>query len=1331
MNNTAKYSLIKYKSNMIYTASFTKRNFNSIFSAIHSDILMKCNRFFLTAILTCFSALYAFADDQFTIDRQLEWYDAPQKIFLDNPDVYKEMWSFKGAAMQADGNSFLPVFTENFYINGPGDVTITILDAEYEPLAVSRQLMSQLSVSEQIIPSYTIGMERKKSTLDIHFVPIRKNTFNGNFEKLVSFKLQVTVRSNSGTFRESSESDHDYSAQSFLRDGNWYKIGISNEGVYKIDQPFLESIGINTAAINTATFGVFGHAGGMLPEANAKDNYDDINELAIYRVGLEDGSFDAGDYVLFYGRAADQWTYDPVSGEYKFNRHIYSNQNYYFITTNRGTNKTIAYQANSAETPDYTSTAYDYTYAWDNDVVNLIASGRRWFDTPFDNFSNAKTYSASIPNILTSESGNLRYYLAAKSSAGSSTFSISGSGYSNTVSIALTPESTENNYANIYSTYTPFTPTSASALNFNVTFSGPSGSKGWVDYIEATVRCALQYNSAQLLFKDKQGIGAGNITRYLITAPDDLLLWDVTDPLNVKTQAYLYTSGQIDFTLPSDSLKRFALLQSSNAFPSSQITFVGVTANQNIHNIANAPDLVIITHPDFLSQARQLAAFHKNENGYDTLVVTTTQVYNEFSSGTPDLTAIRNMMRMFYDRAGSNAELLPQYLLLFGDASFDYKNITFAEEDNTNRVPTYESYESIHQVYTFPTDDYTGCLDDTEGKDMSEDVNKLDIGIGRLPVATVTEAQQVVDKIMGYNTPQTFGSWRNTLCFVADDEDNNTHIDDADDVARWVSDNHPLYNINKIYLDAYQQIPGAGGQRYPEANQDLNNQIFQGTLIMNWTGHGNEQNWAQERVLGVDDINSWTNADKLPLFITATCSFSRFDNPDKTSAGELILLSPQGGGIGLVTTVRIVYAYANYILTSNFFYNIFQETDGEFPTLGEALVAGKNAAGGGSLQAVNNRKFLLLGDPALRLNYPKYKVVATEVNNTPIAGAADTLKALEKVVIKGEIQNAAGEKLTDYNGVVYPNVFDKPLNVTTLVNDPGKSNPYTFSIQKNSLYKGKASVTNGEFEFTFIVPKDISYLFGNGKLSFYAENSFDDAAGYELNVIIGGTADSITLDNTGPEVSVYMNDEKFVFGGLTDENPVLYIKLEDENGINTVGNGIGHDIIALLNDENQGYTLNDYYEAELDSYQKGIVNYPLRNLPAGRHSIKVTAWDVYNNSGEGYTEFVVAENARLALDHVLNYPNPFTTHTAFWFEHNRPGDVLEVKVEIFSVSGKIVKTIFTQVNTESYRVDNIEWDGLDNFGDPIGNGVYVYKLSVKAASDNSKATEFQKLVILR
>lgn len=1291
---------------------------------------MKLSRIFQTAILTCFGALSVYAQNQFTIDVQLDWYDEPLKVYATDPEHYREMWSFKGAVMHEADNKLLPMFAHHFDIGNYGDIAIEILDPVFAPLSASRAFFS-LPVQEQIVPQYTLTTIRKKPSLDVFFIPIRKQGFTAGYEKLVSCKLRVTIQPAASVLREQGGSEHTYAGASFLQDGTWYKIGISKEGVYKIDRAYLESIGINTSTLNTATLGIFGHAGGMLPEANASANYDDLVELALYRIGLDDGVFDDGDYILFYGMPPDSWKYNALTGEYAFTKHVYSNLNYYFITTNRGTFKSIGTQANSTAVANKNSNSYDYNQVWDNDVVNLINSGRQWFDAPLDNFSNTRNYTATIANIKTSETAYIRYFLAAKSSAGFSNFTLSGSGYSNVVSIPPTPESTENSYANIYTTYTPFVPASASSLNFDILFSGPGGSKGWLDYIEVTVRCALQYNNSQLLFKDRDIVGAGNIAHYTAISPNGVLLWDVTDPLNIKSQEYTYADGAVNFTLPADTLKKFVLLQLTDVFPSSQIDFKGAVANQNIHNSANAPDYIVVTHPDYIDQARQIAAFHKDADGYDTLVVTIGQVYNEFSSGTPDLTAIRNMMRMFYDRAGSDSSLLPRYLLLFGDASYDFKNLKIPEADNTNRIPTFQSYESVHQIYTYPTDDYVGFLDAAEGGDLSSDINKLDIGIGRFSVNSVSEAQDVVDKILNYKSPASFGSWRNTLCFVADDEDGNTHIDDADDIANWIAENHPLYNINKIYLDAYKQIPGAGGQRYPEANSDLNNQMFLGTFIINWSGHGNEQNWAQERVLGVDDINSWTNMDKLPLFVTATCSFARFDNPEKTSAGEMILLSNRGGGIGLLTTVRIVYAYANYVLSSNFFYSVLQGDADGMPALGDALMDGKNNTGSGSTQAINNRKFLLLGDPGLILNYPKYNVVTKEVNNIPVADAADTLKALEKVTIKGEIQNTSGAVITGFNGIVYPTVYDKPLNVNTLVNDPGKSSLFTFSLQKNAIYKGKASVVNGAFEFTFIVPKDISYLFGNGKLSYYADNGYEDAAGFEKNIIIGGTADSAGTDNTGPKVSVYMNDEKFVFGGLTDENPVLYIKLEDENGINTAGNGIGHDIIALLNDETQGVSLNDYYESELDSYQKGEVNYPLRSLEPGRHSIAVTAWDVYNNSGEGYTEFVVAENSKLALDHVLNYPNPFTTYTEFWFEHNRPGDLLDVRVEIFTVSGKLIQTIAQQISTESYRVEGIAWDGLDAFGDPIGRGVYVYKLSVKAASDNSKAVEFQKLVILR
>lgn len=1282
------------------------------------------------AILTTFTTTLVYGNEQFTINRSLQWNDTSYAYYADDNIMHEALY-FTGAAFDFKNNE-LPVWGEIIQVNTKGRAEIEILEPVYELIArqdlvkTGKKFASRNDMLKPE-PLASFSSARGVQYMNVSFIPIRKNPTTGKYEKLVRFSLKINIipEAVSG-FR--SDDTHNYAANSVLANGSWYKIGVKTTGVYKIDKAFLQSLGINTSTMNANFLGIFGNGGGMLPEPNSAANYDDLPENAIYRSGLDDGSFDDGDYILFYAKGPEAWTYNATAGAYQHSKHLYSDESYYFITPDKGTGKSILSQANDAEAESYTTSTYDYVFAFDNDKVNLVNSGRNWYDAQFDPYNNSREYSRFIPNADLSQVFFVRANLAAKSNTVNPTMQVSGSNVFLTETFGITPVSTEGNYADTVTLEGNF-PLSSGTVNLTASFIGSGTDLGWVNYIEVAARAKLTYSNAQLLFRDIKGVAPGQYTKYMIDGPEDLIIWDVSDVNNIRKQAFGYTVSDGDsFTVPSDSLKEFAAFYPADAFTSDQITNAGIVYNQNLHG-AETPDYIIIAHPGFLSEARRLAAWHHDVHEYDTMVVNIFQVYNEFSSGAQDITAIRNFMRMFYDRAAGIESEMPKYLLLFGDASYDYKNIISSAEDNTNFVPTYESFESDKQTETFPTDDYFVCLDSDEGYDMSLASHLLDVAVGRFPVKTTDEAADVVNKIMHYKSAETFGNWRNVMCFIADDEDNDTHIINANDIANYIDTSYPVYNLNKIYIDAYQQIPGAGGERYPDVNTALNNQIFTGALIMNWAGHGNEQNWAQERILSVDDINNWTNYDKLPLFITATCSFSRFDNPDKTSAGELILLNPQGGGVGLVSTVRIVYSNANYELNLALNSNLFVPLpDGKMPALGEALRRGKNSMEGTS--AVNSRKFFLFGDPGLQLNYPMYNVKTTKINNEDIS-VADTLKALSKVTIEGIVTDMSGIQLTDFEGTVYPTVYDKPINITTLVNDPG-SYAYTFKLQKNAIYKGKASVHDGAFSYTFVVPKDISYDFGNGKLSYYADNGTEDAAGYEMNVMVGGSADSINPDNEGPEISVFMNDETFVFGGLTDEDPVLYIKLEDENGMNTVGNGIGHDIMSTLDENQQSETkLNDYYEAELDNYQAGTVSYPLRDIATGRHSIRVSAWDVYDNPGEGYTEFVVAESADLALDHVLNYPNPFTTSTSFWFEHNRPGDILDVKVEIFTVSGKLVKTILQQVVTDGYRVSDIAWDGLDNYGDQIGKGVYVYKLSVKAESDRSKASEFQKLVILR
>jgi hypothetical protein len=576
---------------------------------------------------------------------------------------------------------------------------------------------------------------------------------------------------------------------------------------------------------------------------------------------------------------------------------------------------------------------------------------------------------------------------------------------------------------------------------------------------------------------------------------------------------------------------------------------------------------------------------------------------------------------------------------------------------------------------------------------------------------------------------------------VADDQDNNTHIKDAETICNNVAAAHPVYNYDKIYLDAYQQVAVPGGQRYPDVNTAIANRVSAGCLIMNYIGHGGVGGWAHERILGTTDVQNYTNLDKLILYVTATCDFTQYDNPPIPSAGEFLLLNANGGAIGLVTTVRLVYSSANKEMNSAFMSAVLQpDANGIIPPLGEVYRRGKNAS---KADAANNRKFTLVGDPAVTLAYPTYTVVTTSINGEDVNLGSDTLKALQKVTVSGTVNNLDGTVMTGFNGTLYPTVFDKSVSYQTLAND-NDSQVKSFNLQKNVIYNGKASVKNGLFSFSFIVPKDISYQFGYGKLSYYAENGTIDAHGYKGDVVIGGINDSAAIDVDGPLVKVYMNDEKFVSGGITDANPTVLVRISDTSGVNTVGTGIGHDITGVLDDDTKNtFVMNNFYSSDLDSYSSGEVRYPLSSLSEGLHRIEVKAWDVYNNSAEGFTEFIVASSAEMALSHVFNYPNPFTTNTEFMFEHNMPAQMLDVLVQIYTVSGKLIKTIQQTIIPEStgssgekitgeggYRVNGIFWDGKDDYGDNIGKGVYVYKLTVKAGNGLSAET-FQKLVVLK
>ncbi len=1265
-----------------------------------------------------------------TGDITLEW-TAPIESRMGDQEVVRNL-HFDGASYDGTAKS-LPFYNAILPWNDSrNEAVISLKNVLTEPFTPANGTVDPANVPTDFTINYGIVYKKKVPMLGISVVPVRKNPNTGSYERLLSFGFDI--RSGKPSPLNASKKSGSWAASSVLASGDWYRLAVVTDGVYKLTYDDLKQLGMKPDSLDPALIRLFGNGGGMLPFLNSAPRHDDLEENAIRVVdnGIP-GRFDNGDYILFYGESPNQWYYDASALTYNHQVHVFSDSTYYFITADAvsGTPpKRITVRASSSQTPNYTSTSFDDHQFHEVDKLNFIKSGRQWYGEQFD-VTLSQTFDFNFPNIDVTQPVFLRSNVIAHSFSPSNFKVYQNGQFVFQQSVLAVGSSYTSDYAAENTSTATFSATGSNiAINLQYTPT-TSTSVGYLNYLDLVARRTLAMSGSQMHFRDSKSAATGNITSFNFSSGlQSVTIWDITDPTGVVEQG---VAGQ-NFVVETDEIREFVAF-SGSSYLSARMN--GRVENQNLHGMSQT-DYVIVVHPQFISEAERLAEFHRTENNLTVHVVTPQQVYNEFSSGARDMTAIRSFMKMFYDRATGPADM-PKYLLLFGDGSYNNKGVA---SNNTNFIPTYQSLNSISLVGSYVSDDFVGFLDDVEGDWDDAQPDLLDIGIGRFPVSTIAQARGVVDKIINYTVPGTItdlttcntgnttslGDWRNVLCFVADDEDGSLHLDQSNNLANYLATNYPVYNLDKIFIDAYQQVSTPGGQRYPDAYQALSERVERGSLIVNYTGHGGETGWAGERILDNAMVNSWTNSRKLPMFITATCEFSRYDDPGRTSSGEYVLLNGSGGGIALMTTTRLVYAAQNAVLNYAMITYLFSDVNGAPPRLGDIYMETKNnpsVMNGG----INPRNFSLLGDPAMMLAYPKYDVITTAVNGAPVIADNDTLNALEKVTISGEIRNN-GSKLTSFNGIIYPTVYDKAVDVSTLSNDV-TSPLRTFKLQKNILYKGKASVTNGNFSFTFIVPKDIAYQIGRGRLSYYALDGVNDAHGNYDSLLIGGSSSNPVADNEGPSIQLFLNDDKFIFGGTTDENPKILAFVTDSNGINTVGNGIGHDITAEIDGETDDtYVLNDYYESDLDSYQSGRVLYQLSDLPEGRHTLKLKVWDIHNNSSEAYTEFVVAESAQLALRHVLNYPNPFTTKTSFFFEHNKPCNTLNVQVQIFTVSGKLVKTLDRTVLCEGYRVDDISWDGRDDFGDVLGKGVYVYRLKVRAA-DGTSAEKYEKLVLLK
>jgi hypothetical protein len=1121
---------------------------------------------------------------------------------------------------------------------------------------------------------------------------------------------------------------------SALATGNWHKIAVRDRGFYRIDYAFLSDKLKMTGQVPSSSIRLLGNGGTMLPEKNPTVLPDALSEVSLSMQDGGDGSFGPGDYFIFYAPGTMAWDADSSNQSFRHRKNLYEDRSYYFLSTNGTNGQRVATQGTPPTPSGAAISTYNAYAVQEEDKYNLGKFGKRWVGDEF--VSGSKTYSFDLAGWQSPV--RFRTVVAARNNGASENFSVSTNGQIiGNVAVGFNAGSDDQPC----STATIEATASVSGGNTPVSvtfFPSGSASRGYLDYIELAGRRSLALYGGQVSFRDWSSVAPGKITQFALQAANgSTQVWDVTNPAQPVRMNGSLNGSVYSFSQSTERLREFAAFDGSNL---TTPDYVKAIPNQDLRGQGNQ-DYLIVTAQEFLSAANRLADWHRQKSNLRVLVATTEQVYNEFSSGGQDIGGIRDFTRYFYDRAGTDTSAMPKYLLLFGDASYDYKDRI---SGNTNYVPVFESFESDSPLLAYTADDYFGFLDANENAEGSGIYNVLDIGIGRLPAKSATEADQVVSKIMHYKSPATLGPWRLANTLVADNEDGaGEHLLNTEAMGSIIESRSSVFNDYKVYLDNTPIVSTPGGVRAPQANAQINNQIYKGTQFINYSGHGGTRELAHERILTADDYNRWQNFDKLPFMVTATCDFAQFDRPDFVSAGEQLILKPNGGTIAMLTTTQAVYASESRILNGDYLQSQFEYTAHGWRTFGEALRIGKNLAYVSKLQdfpsgpnwgfLLNFRKFSLLGDPALIPDFPARldAVVTDSVVDMQTGVRTDTLSALGAYSLNGSVTSPSGTGVdASYNGRVYVTVYDKPRVITTPVRE-SPSRTRTYSVQNNIVFKGRASVTNGRFSIPFVVPKDLNYAFGTGFVQYYVEDGTTDAAGEDTALVVGGASKNPVSDGAAPVVRAFIGDSLFRDGGLTGSNTVLFAILEDETGINVSGNSVGHDLTAILDgNEREPYIINDYYESAPNTYKRGFLRFPVSGLANGMHTFTVKAWDVANNSGTGSVRFEVADGQVTRVQNLINYPNPFRTETHFRFEHNHPDESLTADMYIYTTSGALARRLKQDFTPTGSHSSEIVWDGTDENGALLPSGVYPYRLMITTA----KGTEgfgYQKLVITR
>lgn len=1109
-------------------------------------------------------------------------------------------------------------------------------------------------------------------------------------------------------------SQQEYSQKSLLMSGRWHKICIHDEGFYKISYSELKKMGYN----DPMKVSVHGYGGWLLDEDFTKPYVDDLPAVKVLR---------GSDYLLFYAKGTRKWEYDYTGQTFKHTNNYYSNYGCYFIS-DLGVSGEMATEP-ILEGSFLRIDTFDDYLLHEEDLVSVNQSGRDLFGESILG-SSLEIPIKSIEGI-TDEDGIVEYRAISKVRNGRrNTINLIVNGEPMSCDVPSLTEYEEKHFLD-YIKAKPINPSfkwvgdKEEKMNVSVFCSDGSNRTSYLDWVKFQFkRKLIMYSDSCMFFRSISSLN--NRSKFVIeNVGDNSIVFDVTDSFMPKIMQTKKEKNALFFTIPSGkTLREFALLKTSRDI---RVEDVVEITNQNLHGSPSG-DLIIISPVNFKEEAKRLLDIHKKHDGLDGIVVTPEEIYNEFSSGTPDATAYRRFIKMLYDRGISGTGKTPRYLLLFGDGTYDNRFLTkewktYSKVSRENLLLTYQTKESLN-MYSYVTDDYFGLMDNNEGIDNSALVN---IGIGRLPVRTKEQAESVVDKIISYIEDDKPGFWKNSLCFLADDGSNGdgfstAHESNADKVASLIDANRPEYVCNKIYFDSYKKyttyLP------YPDVNKAIQKQLNEGVLVLGYVGHGGTDALSDERVITHNDILGY-KYEHLPLWITTTCDFCRFDDA-QTSAGEDVLLNQKSGGIALFTTARVSFIDINEKVNHNLINNLLVDKNYKSNRLGDMIRDMK-------CSTTDNRKlgFCLVGDPALRLSYPQYSINVTSINGKPVQDSVVQFKALEKITISGCVQDDLKDTQENFFGQLEVLVLDGQTNIETQGNNGEK---FSYNDYVNTIYKGNTVVSNGRFNFSFIVPKDISYSTTNkGKMSLYA---FDktvniDAQGYYDNFVVSGTSETPNIDDEAPEIrSIFFNDSTFVDGGKVNNTPYFYVRLWDKSGINITGNSIGHDI-TLYVDGNpvRNYNLNDYYRNIPDKQGEGEVGFSVPKLESGLHYAEFKVWDVMNNVRTDTITFEVVEGLKPFICDLKVFPNPARESAQFYFSHNRPESRMDVEIAVYDMAGRLQWKHKEQGSSDFFNGYTVSWDLRGFGGSKLRPGVYLYRASI--STDNSKdATEAEKMIVL-